>query len=90
MNQKPVKIGPLLVQRIPSDSAEYRIVHLHYWRGYLCPQQMPTRWIEKFGKLIEVRTLDELTSERKDYRAVMRPDAGVRLAYYEVIDAASV
>ncbi len=51
---------------------------------------MPTRWIEKFGKLIEVRTLDELTSERKDYGAVMRPDAGVRLAYYEVIDAASV
>ena len=87
IDTKPFIVGRLLLQRIPSASAGYRANHEHYWRGYLCPLMLPSKWIERFGKLIEVRTVDELETERKAYRALMKPEAGARLAYYEVIDA---
>jgi hypothetical protein len=82
----PIQVGSLLVQRIPSSSARYRVTHKHYWRGYLFPIRLPIKFLGKVGKLIEVRTLQELDAACAAYRASLEPGVDTRLAYYEVID----
>jgi hypothetical protein len=83
----PFRIGSLIVRRVPSSAAEYRAYHQHYWRGYLCPGKPPKEEIGTVSKLIEVRSLQELKSERDVYRAELDPFAEVQFTYYEVIDA---
>ena len=90
MYEQPFQVGLVLVKRVPSSAARYRAVHLHYWHGYLCLRKIPTKWITKFGKLIEVRSAKELEAERLAYRAQMQVAPTIRLAYYEVIDAGTV
>ncbi len=82
-----IQVGPLLVRRVPSSSAEQSARHKHYWRGYLFPLKLPIQSLGKVGKLIQVRTAQELDDACKAYRATLEPGADTRLAYYEVIDA---
>ena len=89
MDAKPFKVGPFLVQRVPSSAVRYRANRMHYWHGYLCPLRISTKWIEKAGKLIEVRSVQEFDAECLAYRAQMQLEPDIRLAYYEVIDAGS-
>ena len=89
INEKPFPVGPVLVQRVPSSSVRYRLKHEHSWHGYLCPWKISSKWLTKFGKLIEVRTINEFNAECLAYRAQMQPGQETRLAYYEVIDAGS-
>ncbi len=84
-----IQVGPLLVQRVPSSSAERSARHKHYWRGYLFPISWPIESLGQVGKLIEVRTFKEFVTAGKAYRASMEPGEDTRLAYYEVIDASA-
>ncbi len=76
----------MLVQRVPASTADYCAIHAQ-WRGYLCPARTPRRWVSRYGKLIEVSSLQQLDQARQTYRAELDPYAEVQLAYYEVIDA---
>ena len=89
IDTEPFRVGPVLVQRTLSSSAEYRTRHAHHWRGYLCPWNTPKDEIGTIGKLIEVTSRQQLIRERDAYRAELDPYADVQLAYYEVIDAGS-
>jgi len=89
MYEQPFQVGLVLVKRVPSSAARYRAVHLHYWHGYICLRKIPTKWITRFGRLIEVRTTKELEAECLAYRAQLQPGQDNRLAYYEVIDTGS-
>ena len=86
---KPFQVGPFVVQRIPSSSADYRAQHQHYWRGYICPETICTQLISKVGKFIEPTSVQQLKSERDAYCAKLDPFIRLALAYYEVIDAGS-
>ena len=86
MKTKPIQVGSMLVQRVPSSTADYRAIHAQ-WHGYLCPVTASKQSISKLGKLIEVTSLQQLNREREAYRAEIDPGAEVQLAYYEVIDA---
>jgi hypothetical protein len=86
-SKEPVQVGPLLVQRTLSSSADYRVAHNHYWRGYICPWNTPNDEIGTVGKLLQVTSFQELERERNNYRAEVDPFAAVQLAYYEVLDA---
>ena len=87
MNAQPIQVGSVLVQRVPSSAVTYRVVHAHYWRGYLCPMSTATQEISRVGKLIEVTSRQQLERERNLYRARIDPSVKAELAYYEVIDA---
>ncbi len=90
IDEKPFRVGPFLVQRVPSSSAQFRARHEHYWRGYLCPETVSPQLIGKVGKLIEVTSREQLKTEREAYRSEISPGTKVEFAYYEVIDAGSV
>jgi hypothetical protein len=47
---------------------------------------IPAKWISRFGKLIEVTSLQQLTIERDAYQAELDSSAEVDFAYYEVVD----
>lgn len=90
MNARPIQVGSVLVQRVPSSAVRYRVIHAHYWRGYLCPVVLPPQWIGKVGKLIEVTSREQLEHERNAYRAEIESSIKVELTYYEVINAAGI
>ncbi len=87
ISHQPIQVGPLLVRRVPSSSAERSARHKHYWRGYLFPLSRPIESLGQVGRLIEVRTFKEFVAAGKAYRASMEPGEDTRLAYYEVINA---
>lgn len=89
-DEKPFYVGSFLVQRVPSSCVRYRVVHEHYWRGYICPETICTQMISKVGKFIQPTSVQQLKSERDDYCAKLDPFIRLALAYYEVIDADSV
>ncbi len=89
-DEKPFYIGSFLVRRVPSSSVRYRVVHEHYWRGYICPETICTQLISKVGKFIEPTSVQQLKRERDDYRAKLDPSIRLVLAYYELIDASRV
>ncbi len=89
-DEAPFHVGPFLVRRVPSSSVRYRVVHEHYWRGYLCPETVSPQLIGKVGKLIEVTSREQLKTEREAYRSEISPGTKVEFAYYEVIDVGSV
>ena len=89
MNGKPIQVGSLRVQRVPSSSVRVRVVREHYWHGYMCAGTASKSSIGEIGKLIEVTSLQQLNAERDAYRAEIDPYAEVQLAYFEVIDAGS-
>ena len=88
-HEKPFRVGPFLVQRVPSSSVRFRIIHDGSWRGYICPEPISTQLIRKVGKFIEPTSVQQLKSEREAYRAKLDPYTKINLAYYEVIDASS-
>ncbi len=89
ISRQLIQVGPLLVRRVPSSSAMQSAIHKHYWRGYLFPLKLPIQSLGEVGKLIQVRTSQELDAASKAYRASMEPGEDTRLAYYEVIDASA-
>ena len=89
-DEKPFRVGSLLVKRVPSSSVRFRIIHDGSWHGYICPKTICTQLISKFGKFIEPTSVQQLKSERDDYHAKLDPFIRLDLAYYEVIDAGRV
>ena len=89
-HEKPFRVGPFLVQRVPSSSVRFRIIHDGSWRGYICPEPISTQLISKVGKFIEATSVQQLKSERDAYCAKLDPFTRLALAYYEVIDAGNV
>jgi hypothetical protein len=85
--KKAIQVGPLLVRRVRSSSAEFRAGHEHHWYGYLCPWNTSKEEIAMVGKLIDVTSRQQLDHERAAYRADLDAFAEVQFAYYEVIDA---
>ena len=90
LDEKPFRVGLLLVQRVPSSSIRFRLSQGHSWGGYLYSLRLPILFIGKAGRLIEVRTANELETERLAYRAQIQPGLDTRLVYYEVLDAGNV
>ncbi len=88
-DERPFRVGPLLVKRVLSSSVRFRVIREHYWRGYICPETISTQLIGKVGKLIHVTSAQQLKRERDDYWAKLDPFIGMDLAYYEVIDDSS-
>lgn len=79
------RLGSVLVQRVPASSAEYRAYHEQYWHGFVCPETLPRQWVERFGKLIEVRSKTEFFRECRAYRATLTVTEKIKFAYYEII-----
>jgi hypothetical protein len=86
INARPFRVGSVLVQRVPASSADYRASHQGYWHGFICPEKFPPQLVERFGKLIEARSSEDLGRERTAYRATLTAEKEIRFAYYEVIN----
>lgn len=89
ISQQPIQVGPLLVRRVPSSFARYCVRHKHSWRGYLFPQTLPSEALHDVGKLIDVRSEQELDDASKAYRASLELGASTRLTYYAVVDVSA-
>ncbi len=83
-DEKPFHVGSFLVQRVPSSSVRFRIIHDGSWCGYICPETISTQLISELGKLIEVTSRQHLIREREAYRAEIDPAIEAQFAYYEL------